>query len=116
MMMGVGFTRLGVGTLALVGPNLPLNPEINVAVDIFSDVMGPHPGKRLADHTECVLHCSSSDGILADGKCGRCGSVVQRLAGWGLGRPTPAGTGRFRCQDKTRPSAPNACPGLWSDE
>jgi hypothetical protein len=41
----------------LVCPDLSLDSEIYVTVDVFSDIRGPHPGERLADRTQCVLHC-----------------------------------------------------------
>jgi hypothetical protein len=62
---GDGFYSVGGQIFALVGPDLSLDPEVDVAVDVFPDIMGPHPCERLTDHTKCTLQCSSSDGVLA---------------------------------------------------
>jgi hypothetical protein len=51
----------------LVRPDLSLDTKVNVAVDVLSDIRGYHSGERLADRTKCILHCSSSDGVLAGG-------------------------------------------------
>jgi hypothetical protein len=57
----------GRRVLPLVCPDLLLDSEIDVTVDVFSDIRGPHPGERLTDRTQCVLHCSSSHGVVAGG-------------------------------------------------
>jgi hypothetical protein len=46
---GDGFNSLGRGILSLVGLDLPLDAEIDVAMDILSNVRGPHHGERPAD-------------------------------------------------------------------
>jgi hypothetical protein len=45
------FDSFGRRVLPLVGPDLSLDPEIDVPVDVFSGIRGPHPGERLADCT-----------------------------------------------------------------
>jgi hypothetical protein len=42
--------RLG-GVLPLIGSDLTLYPEVNVSIEVLSDIHGPHSGERLADCT-----------------------------------------------------------------
>jgi hypothetical protein len=64
-----------------------LYPEIDVTVDVLSDISGTHPDERLTDRTKCVLHYSSAHGVLM----GR-GNVTVALA---LGKYLEDGDGVF---------------------
>jgi hypothetical protein len=97
---GYGFNSLGRGILTIIGSDLPLDAEIDVAMDIFSDIRGPHPGQRLSDRTQFVLHCSSSDGVVAGGRLSISVLFSKDLADWD--RVVPAYEERIDVAVKTK--------------
>jgi hypothetical protein len=48
---GDGLDPFWRGFFSLACLDMVLDPEVDVAMEVFSDILGPHPGKRLADST-----------------------------------------------------------------
>ena len=49
-------------------PELSIDSEVDLAGGVLSGIFGPHPGIRLTDSADGVLHCSRSDALLAGSK------------------------------------------------
>jgi hypothetical protein len=111
---GDWFYLIGGQIFTLVCPDLSLYPESNVTIDVLTDVVGPHPGERLADHMKCILHCLSSDGVLAGGNSAIAVALANDLqdGDWVFPGPNDVIDSIF----EAHPSTPNACLGLWTAE
>ena len=55
---------------------------VDAAGGVLAEVVGPHPGVRLAHRTKCVLHSSRSDGPTAGGKSSVAISLSIDLENW----------------------------------